>query len=181
MDDKKIAFAPFHAINQFMLPEYRHKVLQTVLSGADRLSGERKNMLNGLIRKWVQVPGFRNSAMAPAAVKLKGSIAAFEKSPQFVAQTLSCWAEINKDLAEKVYTLLTQRGWEVMPVDADRSKMPGFMTQWHESDHYEVLDEAFKQMYPDVEVTTDDIRLMVVWLSNRLPYDADEGGEEESE
>ncbi|MCE1254054.1 MAG: hypothetical protein LWX83_10965, partial [Anaerolineae bacterium] len=118
MDDKKIAFAPFHAINQFMLPEYRQKVLQTVLSGTDKLSGDQRNLLNGMIRKWVQIPGFRNSALAPAAVKLKGCISAFEKSPQVVALTLTCWTEINKDLAVKVYDLLKQRGWEVLPLEA---------------------------------------------------------------
>jgi hypothetical protein len=173
MDDKKIAFAPFHAINQFMVPEYRQKVIQVVLNGVDHLDKENRNALNNLIKKRVIVSGFRNSAVAPAAVKVKGSITAFEKSAEFAARILSCWVQLNAPLAENIYQMLVQRGWELLPIDADRTKLPGFMTRWHATDTYEVLDQAFSEMYPDFQVSTDDIRLMVVWLSNRLPYESD--------
>jgi hypothetical protein len=33
-------------------------------------------------------------------------------------------------------------------------------------------------MYPDFEVTENDISLMVVWISNRLPYEIAEENEE---
>jgi hypothetical protein len=174
MDDKKVAFAPFHAINQFMVPEFRQKVIHAVLVGMEQLDKGNRNALNDLIKKRVIVSGFRNSAAAPAGVKVKGSIAAFEKSAEFAARILQCWAQLNGPLAEKVYQLLTQRGWEPLPVDADRTKLPGFMTRWHATDTYEVLDQAFSEMFPDFEASTDDIRLMVVWLSNRLPYESEE-------
>jgi hypothetical protein len=177
MDDKQIAFAPFHAINQFMVPEYRQKVIHTVLVGTEQLDKDNRNNLNNLIKKRVIVSGFRNSAAAPAGVKVKGSITAFEKSAEFAARILACWAVLNRPLAEKVHQLLTQRGWELLPVDADRTKLPGFMTRWHATDTYEVLDQAFSEMFPGDEFSTDDIRLMVVWLSNRLPYES-EGNEE---
>ena len=40
LDDKQAQFLPFHAIDQYMLPDYRLHVIQAVFSGFDRLPGE---------------------------------------------------------------------------------------------------------------------------------------------
>lgn len=172
MDDKRIAYFPFHAINEYMLPEYRLNVIGAVLRGLDQIPGERRGAINNMIRRYVSVPGFRNSASAPLAVKIRSTVSTFEKRPDFTATLLQAWSELNADLRGRVYAMLQGRSFEnVLPAEADRSKLPGFLTTWPKAETYEVLDQAFYDANPGFEASTDDIRLMVVWLVNRLPYD----------
>jgi hypothetical protein len=178
MDDKKIAFVPFHAINQFMMDDFRHEVIRTVFNGLNQLDGGKRGAYQALIRSVVKIPGFRNSINAPTLVKLKGANSAFEKSPIFVAQTISCWADLHGELRQRVYDLLVNRGWEIMPMEADRAKLPGFLPEWHPTDHYDVINQAFNELYPDDGSSENEVRLMTVWLSDRLPYDAKEDEEE---
>ena len=74
----------------------------------------------------MQTPGFRNSAKAPVAKRVKPTAEAFTKSPHLVAAILSAWAAANVEFRQRVYDLLTERGWELLPVDADRAQLPGF-------------------------------------------------------
>jgi hypothetical protein len=185
MDDKQIRYLPFHAINEFMLPEYRHSVLQTVLGQLDKLSNERRSALNNLIKRYIQVPGFRNSAQAPLGVRVRNAASPFERRADFTAQVLQGWSELHVELAQQVYDLLAERGWEkLLPSGADRAKLPGFMTSWPKADTYDVLDAAFAAKYPEAVFEAYDMRLMVVWIANRLPYelflDEEEGEEEEA-
>lgn len=178
MDDKQVEFFPFNAINEFMVPEYRLAVIQAVLSGLDRLPGERRSAINGLIKRHVQVPGFRNSVQAPASVKARGAVATFERRPEFVAVVLQGWAELHAELRQQVHDFLKSREWELLPADADRTRLPGFLTTWPKGEDYDALGAAFAQMYPDVSVSENDLRLMIVWMAGRLPYDMFEEEEE---
>jgi hypothetical protein len=172
MDDKRISYFPFHAINEYMLPEFRLNVITAVLRDLEKLPGERKSTLNNMIKRNVTVPGFRNSAAAPLAVKVRGAITTFERRPEFAAQILQGWAELHAELRDKIFSVLQTRSFEaVLPAEADRTKLSGFMTTWPKAETYEALDEAFYAAYPGDTTSTDDIRLMVVWLVNRLPYD----------
>lgn len=180
MDDKRIPYFPFHAINEYMLPEFRLNVITAVLRDLEKLPGERKSTLNNMIKRNVTVPGFRNSAAAPLAVKVRGAVTTFERRPEFAAQILQGWSELKAELREKIYDVLQTRSFEgVLPAEADRSKLPGFLTTWPKAETYEALDEAFYTANPGDTTSTDDIRLMVVWLVNRLPYDLFEEDEQE--
>lgn len=181
MSDKKVQFFQFHAINEFMLPDFRQQILTLVFSRIDELSAERRNALNNQVKRHVTVPGFRNSTLAPAAVKARASVKAFEKSPDLVAQVLSAWYELHPELCQKVYDMLVERGWTLLPVEADRTKLPGFMVTWPKQDEFEVLNAAFREKYPDFPAENNDISLMAVWLSTRLPYQLVEPGEETNE
>jgi hypothetical protein len=174
MDNKKATFLPFHAINQFMVPEYRLSVLQRVFSGFEKLPGPRKSAINGLVKRLVSVPGFRNSGVAPVSLKVKSSVGVFERSAEFTSQVIMAWSELNPDLRQQVYDLLVDRSWEVLPADADRTRLPGFLTAWPKGENFDVLDKAFLETHPDKTASDDDVRLMVVWLSGRLPYDVPE-------
>ena len=180
MDDKRIPFFPFHAINEYMMPEFRLNVITTVLRDLDKLPGERRSILNNLVKRYVTVPGFRNSAAAPLAVKVRGAVTAFERHPDFSAQLLQGWSELHLELRDKMYSVLQGRSFEdILPSEADRCKLPGFLTTWPKAETYEALDEAFYAANPGDTTSSDDIRLMVVWLVNRLPYDLFEEEEEE--
>lgn len=173
MDNKKAAFLPFHAINQFMIPEYRLSVLQRVFSGFEKLAGPRKAAINGLVKRLVSVPGFRNSGVAPLSLKAKNSVSVFERNAEFTSQVIMAWSELNPELRQQVYDFLIARKWELLPADADRTKLPGFLTTWPKTENFDVVDKAFLEAHPDKTASDDDVSLMVVWLSGRLPYDTD--------
>jgi len=182
MDNNKAEFFPFHGINEYMLPDYRLHVIQMVFLKLDQLPGERRSAINGLVKKHVQVPGFRNSTQAPAGIKGRSAISTFERRPEFTAQILQGWSELNPALRQKVYEFLKAREWELLPPEADRTKLPGFLVEWPKGQDYDVLGAAFNEMYPGLEYAENDLRLMIVWLAGRLPYDMYEEEEvEESE
>jgi hypothetical protein len=170
-EDKTAKFLPFHAINEFMTDEYRDKVIRTTIEASDRLTPDQQSKLNQITRKYIQIPGFRNSQKAPPSLKVREMISAFKKNPRFVATILSAWASLKGDLNQKVTELLIQRGWEVLPPEMDKTKLPGFLTVWPEGDDFESLTTAFKEQHPQELFEDNDISLLIVWLSNRLPYE----------
>lgn len=174
MTNSEIQLLPFHAINGFMRDDYRTAVIHSVLSDLPRLSESMQGPIRSAIRKSVQVPGFRNSALAPLALKIKPSSALFEKDPHFAAVILSAWAELHDSLRTQVFDLLKERGWDLLPVDADRTKLPGFLTVWKEGEDFDLINQAFQEKYNLSDVSTDDVSLMTVWIGNRLPYETEE-------
>jgi hypothetical protein len=171
MSDEKARFLPFNAVNEFLLSDYRLKLIQTVLSESDQLSEERRVSINRLVKRLVKVPGFRNSALAPTSVKARASISAFERSAEFAANILAGWVELKPELARKVHDLLTGRGWQLLPLDADRTKLPGFLTRWPQAETFDVLNEAYQKAYPQDGEHEYDINLMIAWLWGRLPVE----------
>lgn len=183
MNDKHAQFLPYNAINEFMVNDFRQQVIQQVFAGFDQLPGERRSAINALVKRHVQVPGFRNSAQAPAALKARSAASLFEKRPDFAAHILQGWSELHPELRQKVYDFLKAREWEVLPAEADRTKIPGFLPEWPEGQDYDVLGEGFATTYPGDSVEENDLRLMIVWLAGRLPYDmyGDDDLEEEED
>ena len=189
--DQQARFLPFHAINEFMRNDYRAEVVRSVLLALPSLPENQRSQIDKLTRRTVKVPGFRNSAKAPAALRVKPTAEAFEKNAGLVAAVLSAWSEIHPELQGQVFDLLTERGWEILPADTDRTKLPGFLTRWPKGEDFESLTSAYSQRFPapvdDPEAgpSSDDVSLMVVWLSGRLPYelagdDEETGTEEET-
>jgi hypothetical protein len=186
MNDHQVEFLPFHAINEFMVDDYRQNVLHTVLGRMSELSPAQKGSLASQIKRHVSVQGFRNSSAAPLLLKIKGATTAFQRHPDFAARVLQTWADLNPDLRQQVFDLLTEREWQILPINADRAKLPGFLTDWPEAETYDVLDQAYSEKYPDSTASENDVRLMIVWIGNRLPYpvtdtDNEDTDEEETE
>lgn len=171
-DGQKVRFLPFHAINDFMIDAYRQEVFHRILDAYDQISPASASRLNASIKRHVQVPGFRNSAKAPKALVLRQLAKPFEKSSELAVAVLAAWAELNSPLGLKVFDLLTSRGWELLPVDTDRTRLPGFFTRWPADENYETILTALQQAYPTEEFKQDDVSLMAVWLSLRLPYES---------
>jgi hypothetical protein len=174
MDDQTAQFLPFHAVNEFMRHDFRIDVVRSVLTEIQNLPPERRETLNHLVRRYVQVPGFRNSTKAPTGLRVKPTAEAFEKQPDLVAVILSAWSDLHAGLRQQVYDLLVNRNWEILPPEADRTQLPGFILVWPKGETFETLNQAFHESYPGSEEKADDVSLMVVWLSARLPY-AEEG------
>jgi hypothetical protein len=170
MSNNQVQFLPFSAINLFMRNDFRADVVKAALMSISKAPKAMQNQFDALTKKWVVVPGFRNSVQAPVGLKIKSFITAFEKSPDVAVFILKLWAEINSELSAQVFELLTERKWDLLPVDADRSKLPGFIPTWPDGEDFDALNTAFKENHPGIESNSDDISLMIVWLSARLPY-----------
>lgn len=171
MDEKHAQFLPFNAVNEFLLPEYRLNMLQQVFTEINTLPEDRRAAINRLVKKSVKVAGFRNSTLAPAPVKARAAVSTFEKSVDFAVQIMAAWYELHPVLAQKVFDLLKSRGWEILPLEVDRSKLPGFLHRWPKDETFDVLDEAYVAMYPGDEAHEYDINMMIAWLSGRLPVE----------
>ena len=171
MDKKKVSFIPFHAINQFMRNDFRMNVIRSALQTLPELDREFGSSIDRLTKKFVKVPGFRNSVKAPTTVKAVAMVKPFEKNPDLVAAILNAWAESKSVLRQQVFDLLTSRDWKLFPIDFNRTKLPGFLTRWPAEDDFEVLYESFTAANPDNEASIDEVSLMAVWLSGRLPIE----------
>jgi len=192
---EKTEFLPFHAINEFMRPDFRLSVIREALTSLATLPESYANELNHQIKRTVTIPGFRHSDKAPALIKVLPTSKSFEKNPELVAAILACWAEHNPDLREKVYQLLKIQNWNmltetdsmeveqlsldaikewpVLPINVNRAKLPGFYTHWPKDQDFETLYTKFTELYPESDASTDKVSLMAVWLSMRLPYQVD--------
>ena len=135
------------------------------------LSPKTQASINKLTKKHVKVPGFRNSAKAPASVKAVSMVKPFEKQPKLVSAVISAWAESNSEMRQQVFRLLSGFGWKLLPVEADRTRLPGFLAQWPEEHDFEVIYEGLTESCQDSEYSIDDVSLMAVWLSVRLPIE----------
>jgi hypothetical protein len=127
-----------------------------------------------VLKKLIQIPGFRNSLQAPVTLKVKPTANAFEKNSALTGAILSAWASNKIELRQKVYELLIGRGWEILPPEADRTKLPGFLTTWPANEDFQELNEAFREANPDFISTSDDVSLMAVWIGGRLPIDKED-------
>jgi hypothetical protein len=170
MDEKKAQFLPFHAINEFMRPDFRLEVVRKTLYALPDLPENFRLPIDHITKKVVNVPGFRNSLKAPIALRVRPTAEAFEKNPDLVAAILSAWAESRAELRQQVYDLLVSRDWKVLPPETDRTKIPGFLTRWPEGEDFDLLNKAFSEKFPEMQTSSDDVSLMVVWISGRLPY-----------
>ena len=188
-------FYPFHTINEFMRNDYRMTVVRSTLGALNSLPAEYREPIDKLIKKLVKVPGFRHPEKAPVAVKALPMAKAFEKNPEVVSAILAAWAESHADLRAKVYDLLQARGWKmfptefslemlspdvikewgVLPLSVDRTRLPGFVSLWPEGNEFEAIYQHFNELHSNIDESLDNVSLMVVWVSLRLPIDV-EGG-----
>jgi hypothetical protein len=199
MSENQVEFLPFHAINDFMRSDFRLNVVKSTLGALNSLPESQRNSINHLTKKLVKIPGFRHSDKAPTIVRAIPTSNAFEKNPELVAAIIAAWAESHASLRTQVYETLVSRGWKtfptemhsladvpplktekdwgILPIEADRTKIPGFLIYWPKGETFEVLYQALTEKVPDAQASIDEASLMVVWLTLRLPVNiVDEEG-----
>lgn len=174
-----VQFLPFSAINAFMRDDYQVEVIKAVLAETSDLPEVLRGRFQAMQNRAIQIHGFRNSASAPSNIKIKPFIAAMQKNSELTALTLQIWAEIHPELMSRVNILLKDMGWELLPLDADRTKLPGFLTVWPAGQDFEILNQKYHAQYPDYPDSEDDISLMAVWIGGRLPYQTEESDDKE--
>jgi len=169
-EEEKIQVLPFHAVNEFMREDYRLDVLHEVFSALDQCTPMQKQLILRMFSKNVNVPGFRNSGLAPLSIKIKNSPTLFERSHDFAATIMESWSNLHSELKSAMHALLTERGWTVEALEADRSVLPGFQIDWPKTDNFESLIKGIQGAHPELKESDDNISLMAVWLGNKLPY-----------
>lgn len=169
-EKEKIKVLPFHAVNEFMRDDYRLDVLHEVFSALDLCTPMQKQLITRMFSKNVSVPGFRNSGQAPLAIKIKNSPSLFERSHEFSATIMECWSNLHLELKSAMLVLLTERGWTLQPLEADRTQLPGFQIDWPKTDNFESLIKGIQEAHPELKDSDDNISLMAVWVGNKLPY-----------
>lgn len=170
-ENKQVKFIPFHAINEFMRNDFRIHVIKSTLAAIPNLDDKFVARIDRLTRKLVKVPGFRNSSKAPTSIKTVAMAKTFEKHPDFVTAILNAWAESKPDFRNEVNNFLSKRGWTILPTEADRTKLPGFLTTWPKGEDYDTLYQAYIHDYPDSNASIDELSLMIIWQAGRLPID----------
>jgi len=170
-ENLKVEFIPFHAINEFMRSDFRLKIIRVTLLELPQLDRKFRTSLDRLTRKYVKVAGFRNCLKAPISLKSVAMAKPFANQPDLVAAILSAWSAANFELQNGIFVLLTHKNWKLLPIDTDRTKLPGFLTTWPVEDDYEDIYQDFVADYPDIAVSIDETSLMAIWLSGRLPID----------
>lgn len=180
MPEKKQEYLPFHAINEFMRDDYRLVVVRAALHAVAELPPEFRMAIEKQTKRIVKVPGFRNSTLAPVGLRIAPTASAFEKSPELVGAILAAWAEAQSGLRQQVFDLLTERGWQLLPIEVNRAKLPGLLIHWPKGEDFKAICNAYTEKYPQSSVSSDDVSLMTVWLGDRLPYTV-EGEEDGSE
>jgi hypothetical protein len=195
MNDKAV-FLPFHAINEFMRPDFRLNLIRDVLSNLSSLPQEYATEIASLTKKFVKIPGFRNSEKAPPLVKVMPIARAFEKQPDMVSAILSAWVEYHREWLSQVYEVLKNRGWAfvdpsqrfslnnfseefvnqwpILPPETDRRRAPGFVPRWPKGEDFEAVYSTYQANHPDSNASIDQVSLMTVWLTLRLPYNHEE-------
>lgn len=181
MDKKEIRMLPFHAVNEFMRDDYRLTILQEVFNELGKCNPIQRTKISSLFSSGVKLPGFRNSSLAPVLIRVKNSVGLFEKSADFAGIILECWSNLHVELKGIIFEALTQKGWQLHPLQLDRTELPGFGTDWPKEDTFELICKSVNEAQPALKESDDNISLMAVWVGNKLPYNLFLDEEEETE
>jgi hypothetical protein len=162
-------YLPYKAINVLIEREYLEKVLGMILKNKDKLPKEELIILNNLFKQYVNVLGFRNPVRAPLPLQIKAYASAFEQKDEVIPSSLSAWAKINLDFAEQVKSWLETEGWNDLALERRYTEGEGFINDWPEKFSFDQLEKKFKKANPSTDYNRDDLILMVIWISGRLP------------
>lgn len=175
--NNELPYLPYHAIHEFMRPDFRSAIVKTVLTALPGLPDPQRLSIERLTRMQVVVPGFRNSAKAPLPMRIRLTAEVLVKSPQLTAAILEAWAGLQTSLRQLVYEFLRERGWALPPDDGDRTSLPGFKPEWPKGEGFAEIATDFRTKHPEHTASDDEISLMAVWVSGSLPYLTDEDHE----
>ncbi len=162
-------------------PERRASVVSRVLNEFHSLPVAARNALRSAVNDEI-IPssgGFRRGqagrALDRSSFLLQEPVAqAVMGSDTLAAAVLQCWAESHPSLREAVERHLTGRGLSTPTVNLPESLFRGYwpVHQW------EVEQSAFALTY-DEDFDTDDVALMLCYVSGNIPLDPEPEGVED--
>lgn len=160
---------PFKSINVYIERDYLEKVAKNILEGVGKLKKEEQIGFSQNFRKFVSVLGFRNPLRAPLSLQVNAYASAFEEKEEVIPFSLTTWAKVNTDLADKVKSWLESEGWEGLALVRDYEEDSGFIADWPDDITFDQVEENFQKAHPEFEFDRDDLILMVLWIAGKLP------------
>lgn len=164
-------YLPYKAINVFMDHDYLHQLLENILKQRDKLSKEEQITFSKLFKQNVKVLGFRNPLLAPLSLQVNAYASAFEEKEEVILFTLSTWAKINIEFAEKIRSWLEKENWEGLALERTYDESEGFLNEWPDKLTFDKLTKKYEKDHPGEEFNRDDLILMVLWVSGQLPQE----------
>lgn len=164
-----IETVPFKAINVYINQDYLESIMKVVLTGYKKLSKQQQIDFTRFLRKYVTILGFRDPSRAPLSLQINALAKAFEEKDEVVPYVLSIWATINKKLAADVQTWLEEKKFDNLAAERAYAEDAGFTPDFPEKMTFDKLEKDFAKANPDAKYERDDLILMVLWISGRLP------------
>lgn len=162
---------PYKAINIFMERDYLEKVVSFILNNKEKLSKEDQIEFNKFFNQYITVLGFRNPLRAPLSLQIKAYANAFEEKEEVVPFTLSTWTKLNSKFAKKVLNWLKEQSWKDLELEREYSESGGFIQNWPKKLKFDKFVKDFETANPNLKFDRDDLILMMLWISGKLPED----------
>lgn len=160
---------PYKTINVFIERDHLRNILEHIIKNINTLSKEDQISFGKSFREYVDILGFRNSMRAPLPLQVNAYVRAFEDMDEVIPYTLSTWTKIRKDFALKVKDWLDSEGWKALVLERNFDETEGFIRDWPESLTFEKMIKGFEKANPDYDFDENDLFLMVLWISGKLP------------
>ena len=160
---------PFKTINVYIERGFLEEILEQILNNLKNLPKDIQAEFNQIFRKYVTVLGFRNPLHAPRPLQIRAYANAFEEKEEVIPFTLFTWAALNENLANTVLDWLKSQKWDDLNLDRSYQEALGFTNNWPEGQTLEAIYEKFQEAHPDLAASKDEIMLMLLWVSGRLP------------
>lgn len=165
----EIETIPFKAINVYINEDYLETVLKSVLTGYKKLPKQAQIEFVVFLRKYATVLGFRDPSRAPLTLQANALAKAFEKKDEVVVYVLSVWAKVNNKLADEVKSWLSEQGLKDLETEREFAENAGFTRDLPKKLGFDKIEKEFAKANPDSKFERDDLILMVLWISGRLP------------
>ncbi len=150
-----------------MDPEYALSVIDRALGYRDNASDSVRSRLNSAIVRNVNVPGFRDSSIAPRPQLRDPILTAIltGEDEKLAGEILRCWTESNASLRRVVSEHLTSKGATIQGPDLTRGV---FRSVWLRHEWASEVD-VIANGAADGRFNAEDIGLMLSYLSGRVP------------
>jgi hypothetical protein len=164
-----IETVPFKTINVYINQDYLESIMKAVLTGFKKFSKQEQIDFTRFLRKYVKILGFRDPSRAPLSLQINALAKAFEEKDEVVPVVLSIWTKVNKKLAGDVKAWLEENKFKNIEMEREYSEDAGFTPDLAKKWKFEKVEKDFSKTNPDTKFERDDLILMVLWLSGRLP------------
>lgn len=162
-------YLPYKTINIYIERDFLKETLEYVIQNINTLPKENQIAFGNKFREYVTILGFRNPMRAPLPLQVNAFVRAFEDMDEVIPFTLSTWANLRHDFAVKVKDWLTSEGWKDLNLEREFDEREGFVRDWHASVTFESLIQEFEKAHPGLDFDEDDLILMILWISGKLP------------
>jgi hypothetical protein len=164
-------YLPYKTINVLMDRDYLDQILEDVLVGKNKLSKKEQITFSNQFRHYIKVLGFRNPTIAPFPLQLRAYRSAFIEKDEVIPFTLSVWVKTHLEFADKVKTWMENNDWKTLGFEREYQESEGFTNAWPDNLSLDQLVSNFEKDHPDAKFDRNDLILMVIWLSGKLPQE----------